>query len=171
MPTSAELADLANWVEDEDRLWSLKKSNLLEAPRIARLDQISKTVALELRVPMTQVTLIDAARQVFISTHGRPDGLRQTPLDESLCQWVGFNNQPLAITAPNHRLMNDKIRATGLQAYLGVPIHDPTGNALGSFCAVTWNKREWKPEDIRLMTFYATTVSAVLLVEGSWHHT
>ena len=38
-----------------------------------------------------------------------------------------------------------------MEAYLGVPIHSPDGNVLGSFCMIDVKPRAWSPGDLQLV--------------------
>ena len=97
------------------------------------------------------VPLIEDDRQFFKACVGLPEpwaSARQTPLSHSLCQHVMVARQPLAIGDTGRDALardNPLVRELGLAAYLGVPLIDASGYALGSLCVADHRPREWTP--------------------------
>jgi two-component sensor histidine kinase len=71
------------------------------------------------------------------------------------------SDQGLAVhDARTHPLLktNGSITDMGLVAYLGEPIHAPTGEAIGSLCAIHTDVRVWRSEDQAILRDLASFV-------------
>ena len=123
---------------DPARLAAVRQTNLLDTPAEDAFDRVARLAARLLEVPIALVPLIEDDRQFLKACVGLPEpwaSARQTPLSHSLCQHVVVARQPLAIGDTGRDALardNPLVRELGLAAYLGVPLIDPSGHALGS---------------------------------------
>lgn len=149
---------------EEKRLSELRRSGLLDSPSEKIFDHLTELAAKVLKVPVALMSLVDADRQFFKSQVGLPDEWaqkRETPLSHSFCQFVAGSNEPLVISdAREYPLVCDNlaVRDLNVVAYAGVPLITPTGQTLGSFCAVDVNPRVWTSEDVEILRALAAQV-------------
>ena len=129
------------------------------------LDRLANLASQATGAPIALVSFVDGERQVFASQKGVDDDLTETPLTHSLCQYVVSANAPLAISdARGHPLLgtNGAVEDLGVTAYLGVPIRDPHGQALGSFCSIDTQPREWTERERDILADLAAMVETEL---------
>ncbi|HJX25418.1 MAG TPA: GAF domain-containing sensor histidine kinase [Chthoniobacterales bacterium] len=149
---------------EEKRLSELRRSGLLDSPSEKIFDHLTELAAKVLKVPVALMSLVDADRQFFKSQVGLPDEWaqkRETPLSHSFCQYVAGSNEPLIISdAREYPLVCDNlaVRDLNVVAYAGVPLITPTGQTLGSFCAVDVKPRVWTSEDVEILRALAAQV-------------
>ncbi|GAA0470563.1 sensor histidine kinase [Actinoplanes capillaceus] len=126
-------------VEDEKaRLTALHSYGVLDRPRPAVLDDLTRLAASMFGTPMAAVTLVDRDRQWFAGSTGLAD--EQTSLDLSFCKHVIPARAPLVVpnatldprfaTAPN------VTGAPNIRFYAGAPIIDADGHTLGVMCVI-----------------------------------
>src|ERR1022692_4408800 len=149
---------------EEKRLSELRRSGLLDSPSEKIFDHLTELAAKVLKVPVALMSLVDADRQFFKSQVGLPDEWaqkRETPLSHSFCQYVAGSNEPLIIgDAREYPLVCDNlaVRDLNVVAYAGVPLITPTGQTLGSFCAIDVKPRVWTSEDVEILRALAAQV-------------
>jgi PAS domain S-box-containing protein len=155
---------LTNVLADPGRLAAVRQTNLLDTPAEDAFDRVARLAARLLEVPIALVPLIEDDRQFFKACVGLPEpwaSARQTPLSHSLCQQVVVARQPLAIGDTSREALardNPLVQELGLAAYLGVPLIDPSGHALGSVCVADHRPRDWTPDQVALLTDLAGLV-------------
>ncbi len=149
---------------EDERLSALRGTGLLDSPPEHAFDRMTSLVRRLLGVPVSLVSLVAADRQFFKSSTGLPEPwatLRQTPLSHSFCQHVVASREPLIISdAREHPLVCDNlaIRDLNVIAYLGIPLLESTGQAIGSLCAITSQPRNWSADDVEVMKELAALV-------------
>jgi GAF domain-containing protein len=150
--------------DEPERLAALARTGLLDTPPSAAFDRITQSVAGLLNVPMTLISLVDEKRQWFLSRFGV--GLSETPREVSFCghavaakemllvtdAWRDprFSGNPLVIGAPH------------IRAYLGVPLLDADGHALGTLCVLDRRVRAFTPEEQQIVQRYARAVALLM---------
>jgi len=155
---------LTSVLADPGRLAAVRQTGLLDTPAEDAFDRVARLAARLLEVPIALVPLIEDDRQFFKACVGLPEpwaSARQTPLSHSLCQHVMVARQPLAIGDTARDALardNPLVRELGLAAYLGVPLIDPSGYALGSMCVADHRPRDWTPEQVAILTDLAGLV-------------
>ncbi|SLN51692.1 GAF domain-containing protein [Pseudooctadecabacter jejudonensis] len=131
------------------RLGALDSSGLMDSPEEAIFDRAVKLATQLTGRPVGLVSLVDGTRQFFKAQIGLPAetaAARETPLSHSFCQHVVTSNAPLVVNnAYEDPRVRDNlaIRDLDVVAYLGVPVHDPNGETLGSFCVIDNKPHEW----------------------------
>jgi PAS domain S-box-containing protein len=163
-----EVGGVASWLTsslaDPDRLAAVRQTNLLDTPAEDAFDRVARLAARLLEVPIALVPLVEDDRQFFKACVGLPEpwaSARQTPLSHSLCQHVVVARRPLAIGDTDRDALardNPLVQELGLAAYLGVPLIDPAGYALGSVCVADRRPRDWTPEQVAVLTDLAGLV-------------
>jgi hypothetical protein len=153
-------------IRDRARLAALDGTHLLDTEPEAELDAVTLLAARILHVPVALVSLVDHRRQFFKSQVGlQPpwDEVRETPVADSFCQWVVSSSEGLMVAdARTHPVLctNRAISDLGVIAYLGIPISAPTGETIGSFCAVDAQPHCWRDEEVAAMRALAQIVDA-----------
>jgi diguanylate cyclase (GGDEF)-like protein/PAS domain S-box-containing protein len=143
---------------DHDRLAAVAAA--ASTPVAEKLDELARTVAWALRVPVAAVTLVDDERQSFAGACGLDEALARDglPLAGSFCRHPVATGRPLVI--PDTRVSpvavgNPSVEELDVIAYAGVPLIDGDGNALGALCAVDHEPREWTAEDLLVLRRFA----------------
>lgn len=151
-------------VQATERLSELHHTLLLDSPADESFDRLTRLTSTVLNVPVALVSLVDSDRQFFKSCLGLPQpwaSQRQTPLSHSFCQHVVESRRPLVVSdAREHPMLrhNPAIRDLGVIAYAGVPLITPTGNVLGTLCAIDHEPRHWTTEQIEILSNLAGSV-------------
>jgi signal transduction histidine kinase len=135
---------------------SVKELGLLDRVDEDSFDHLTELASNILGVPVSLVSIIDKPnnRQFFKSIEGLQEpwlSRGETPLSHSFCQHVAYDNAPLIVeNAPEHERVKDNLAIPnlGVMAYLGVPIHDPQGRAIGALCAIDSNPKKWSDDDL-----------------------
>jgi signal transduction histidine kinase len=146
--------------------YSVQELGLLQGFPARSFDNLTELAASVFGVPVSLVSIIDEAndRQFFKSMHGLAEPWatqQQTPLSHSFCKFVVSEDAPLKVAnAPEHPLVKDNgaIQALGVISYLGAPIHDVQGRAVGALCVIDHNPRQWSESDIATLTRFAACV-------------
>jgi hypothetical protein len=156
---SDAMPDVSAAVADPDRLRSLRETGLLDSPAEAVYDRITRAAADALDAPFSAVSLVDTDRQFFKSTVGMGDMSdpqnRQTPIDQSICQYAVADGTPLVLEdARNDPVFKNHpvVRSGAIAAYLGIPLIDHGGHAIGTLCVFDEKPRLWGTGHIQVLT-------------------
>jgi len=146
-----------NLLNDPARLQGLHESGLLDTLPERSFDRLTELAQRLLHVPVVLISLVDKDRQFFKSAQGLLEpwaSARQTPLSHSFCQHVVTTDAPLcisdALTVPL-LAKNGAVIDLGVVAYLGLPLHTPNGETIGSFCVIDSVPRTWQPDEIQTL--------------------
>lgn len=140
-------------------------------------DSLAELVRDVLDVPVAIVSIVSNDRQVFAGHCGLPPEWAErgeTPLTHSFCKHVVERAAPMIV--PDARADptvkdNKAIEDLGVAAYIGVPIHLPSGEVAGALAAIASSPRVWTPADLRRLTRIAgvaTEKIAVRVAELGW---
>lgn len=164
-------------IPEAARLRALHRSGLIEATSREQFDSLTELVCDMLGVPISFVSIVSNDRQVFAGHCGLPAQWAErgeTPLTRSFCRHVVERGAPMCIDdAKGDPTVHDNpaIPEVGIAAYLGVPIHLPSGEIVGSFAAVDTAPRVWTQADMRRLervAAIATQEIAVRVSEVKW---
>lgn len=145
-------------ITDPDRLRSLYATGLLDSPPEAIYDRITRAAADALDVPFALVTLVDADRQFFKSSAGMEISApeeRQTALNRSVCQYAVANGKPLVLEDARVDPVfkhHPAVRDGTVVAYLGIPLIDQEGMAIGTLCAFDTKPRLWGTGHVQVLS-------------------
>ncbi|GAA2669595.1 GAF domain-containing sensor histidine kinase [Actinoplanes palleronii] len=152
---------MSDVVNDEARLAALRSYRVLDRPRPAVLDDLTRLAATMFDTPIAAVSLVDRDRQWFAGSVGLP--VPQTPLDVSFCAHVVPVRKPLivpdATLDPTFAGYANVIGAPHLRFYAGAPIFDEAGHVLGTVCVVDDVTREIGDRQIDALTTFAGQAS------------
>ncbi len=142
----------------------LRRLSLVDSPPEPGFNRFTRLVCHVADVRIAMVSFVDESsnRQYFKAAKGLPDGLVQTSLDRSFCKIVARTGEMLAVSdARNDERVSDNpsIEELGVIAYLGAPIFGPSGESLGSLCAVDRVPRDWNEKQTRAMNDLAACVT------------
>jgi len=153
-------------VLDPKRLGALRRIGLLDTAVEEAFDRITRLATRILGVPTSLVALVDERRVFLKSQIGLNEpwaSLREMPLSHSICQHVVASGDPLVVrdvrVHPDLRT-NLALRDLDVVAYAGVPLRAPTGEALGTVCAIDSQPREWTADDVNLLSELAALAMA-----------
>ncbi len=145
-------------ITDPNRLRALYATGLLDSPPEAAYDRIIRATADALDAPYAAVSLIDVDRQFFkcsVGMGGNSPEERHTSLDRSICQYTVANGLALILedarTDPvfkNHPAVRDG----SVVAYLGIPLLDHDGNAIGTLCVFDTKPRLWSTGHVQVLS-------------------
>ncbi len=147
----------AEVVLDGARIAALHDLGLLDTGAEEEFDRYTRLATDLLGVSVSLVSLVDADRQFFKSQSGLSGEFAhagQTPLSHSFCQYAVASQQPLIISdARKHPLVADNLAIRDLEviAYAGIPLVLSDGHAVGAFCAIDTQPRDWTEQDIRIL--------------------
>ena len=158
------LLDAAAAVEDQDRLDALHATGLVDSDVTPSFDRLARLASHVLHAPVALVSLVDRDRQYFKSCLGMPESWaseREAPLTHSFCQHAIASREPLVVTdSREHPVLRDNlaVRDMGIIAYLGIPLIDADGHALGTLCVIDSQPRHWTNSQIQLLSDIAASV-------------
>lgn len=152
---------------DEFEDLDLAKIGMVDGPSDEALDRLTALASELCNTPVALISMVqeDRDRQFFTSALGLPEpwaARRETPLSHSFCQYVKSTAKPFVVPdALEHPLVKDTLAIPdlGVRAYLGVPILDPNGSAIGALCAIDETPRHWTEGNIRQLTVLADAIS------------
>ena len=144
-------------LDDPERLRALYATGLLDTEPDAAYDRLVGIAAEALAVPTAAVSLVDRDRQFLFSAVGLTGELektRQTPIDQSVCQYVVNSGEPLIVEdARVHPLLKDHptVLAKALLAYAGMPLTDGAGQTIGTLCVWDSQPRQWSSGHVQIL--------------------
>lgn len=150
--------------DDLERLAALWRTGLLGSTPSQAFERITRTVAQLLGVPIALVSLVDEHRQWFLSRFGLEAA--ETPRDVSFCGHAVAERAPLAVAdaRDDPRFAGNPLvtAAPHVRAYLGEPLYDAEGHALGTLCAIDTAPREFSAAQREILRRYARAVEALI---------
>jgi GAF domain-containing protein len=150
-------------IDDADRIADLYALKILDTPREPGFDRITDLAADLFEVPRVFVTLVDSNRQWFKSIYGL-SGVDSTPRDVGFCAHAMLEPEAMVIPdASEDPRFADNPFVTGdfhLRFYAGVPLHSPTGKAIGALALVDTKPREFSPKQLGRLKKLAALVEA-----------
>ena len=153
-----DMPSVSTVIADPDRLRALYATGLLDSPTEELYDRITRAASEALNTPFSCMTLVDVDRQFFKSEVGLGcdiTGERQTPLERSMCQYAVANGQSLILedarldpVFKNHPAVEDGT----LVSYLGIPLTDFEGHAVGTLCVFDIKPRLWSTGHVQILS-------------------
>ncbi|TGE21769.1 GAF domain-containing protein [Hymenobacter aquaticus] len=124
---------------EAERLETLRNYQVLDTPPEDVFDDLAKLAAYICGTPISLVSLIDAERQWFKANVGL-DGVESTHREISFCQHAMFGNDVYeienAVEDPLFRTNPLVVNDPGIRFYAGAPLITPSGQPLGTLCAI-----------------------------------
>lgn len=163
MPGSDAEYQLPDSPEDEElRLEELHGLKLLDTASELRFDRYTRLVADLFDFPIVLVTLIDRDRQWFKSSCGLD--LRETSRDVSFCAHAINSHGVMVVpdATEDPRFAGNPL-VTGyphIRFYAGAVVHGPTGQPLGTLCAIDRKPRTFDGEQCRRLTQFSELIES-----------
>jgi GAF domain-containing protein len=157
VPMPESMHTLGAVVGDPARLAALHATGLLDSPPDQVYDRITMMAADALAAPSSAFTLVDRDRQFFKSLAGVTGPmleLRQTGIERSICQYAVASGQPLIVTDARVDPIlksNPAVVDGDLVSYLGIPLIDGSGYAIGTLCVWDHRPRQWTTGHIQTL--------------------
>ncbi len=146
---------------EEARLLSLKKLQILDTQPEERFDRITRTAKLFFDVDICLVSLLDSDRQWFKSNQGL-DGVSQTSRELSFCAHAILNNEVMVVNdaKEDSRFANNPFVSGGpmIRFYAGAPISCPNNFALGTLCIIDSKPRKFSATEMSVLKDFAGMV-------------
>jgi diguanylate cyclase (GGDEF)-like protein len=164
LPPVASSSRLDAAVNDGERVEALRTSGLLDGTPEPIFDRFARLAARVAGTPTALVSVVSGDAQHFagLCGVGQPwADARQTPLSHSFCQHVVANAAPLVIEDAREDAVlctNLAIPDLDVVAYAGFPIVAPSGEVLGSLCAIDSVPRAWERPQLEALAEVALLV-------------
>jgi GAF domain-containing protein len=151
-------------VDDAERLAALQATGLLDSSPAEAFDRITRSLSSLLAVPTVLISLVDRDRQWFLSRQGL--AATQTPREVSFCGHAVAQRATLEVVdaLQDTRFAGNPLVAgePHIRAYLGVPLFDDAGHALGTLCVIDYAPRSFSAEQRQIVQRYARAVEHLL---------
>jgi len=163
-PPVASSTRLHAAVTDRVRVAALRTAGLLDGAPEPVFDRFARLAARVAGTPTALVSVISGEAQHFAGLCGVAQpwaDARETPLSHSFCQHVVANAAPLVIEdARVDPVLRTNLAIADLDvvAYAGFPIVAPSGDVLGSLCAIDSRPRAWELPQLEALADIALLV-------------
>ena len=151
-----------------DRMLQIAGYDITDARLHERLDAIAQRAAKLLEAPIALVSFVLDSSLYIAGSHGISGWVAQAqgmPAEWSMCTQAVLNGRPYCIgdgrADPLHA-DNPLLEMTKLRSYLGVPLIDGSGQALGAHCVMDVRPRMFGTVDIAVLSDGAQEVLAIL---------
>lgn len=144
-------------ITDPDRVAAVERTGLLDTPSEQKYDRIVSMAADALSAPSAAISLIDDHRQFIKSATGLgPDDerLREVPLEQSMCKYTIEAGEPVMVEDAR---LDEGLRTHPMVlnntfvAYLGIPLVDDGGLAVGTLCVWDPQPRQWTTGHVQVL--------------------
>ncbi len=164
--------DPSSVVADPARLRALRETGLLDTPPEDVFDRLTREAAALTGAPVAFIALVDADRDFYKSHAGFGQRLPSTRqlTGRTFCHYAIAQGAPLAIDDTRaHNVYREvpTVETLGVAAYLGVPLMDQHGHALGSLCVIDFKPRGWRMEDRKSLSGLAEQAMREIESRGS----
>ena len=127
----------------DERIAALRDYDILDTVKESDFDDIVELASRLCGTPISVINLIDVERQWFKAEVGL--GVRETPLDTSLCSHAILERDYLEIpdTLQDGRMSDNALCAgdPGLRFYAGALLQTPDGLPIGTLCVLDYEPR------------------------------
>lgn len=161
-PEVGAVRDPDAMMRDPDRLAEVRATGLLDTGPEEVFDRLTRLAARVIGAPVSFLSLVDADRDFYKSQHGfgEPIASERELRTRTLCHYTLGSSEPLVI--PDTRAdpvysQVPTVESLGVAAYLGVPLVTTRGQAIGSFCAIDFEPREWRRDDVEALREFAAS--------------
>ncbi len=148
-----------------DRLAALRSYEVLDTSSEEVFDDLVLLAARLTDSPIALISLVDAGRQWFKARHGL--AVAETPRDIAFCAHIILDpSHPLVVEDatmdPRFKANSNVTGDANVRAYLGIPLVNPEGYALGSLCVADHVPRSYDSKTIDALQTLARAVTVNL---------
>jgi GAF domain-containing protein len=135
---------------------------------VAEFDEAARQLAGVTDAPYAMVTLVGRRRQHFAGLHAPPGErhARSAARDHGFCPHVVVRRRALALDDVRDYprfAANPAVDGAGIRSYLGAPLMDPSGVALGTICALDRAPRPWGTRELETVKAAAARLTRHIL--------
>jgi signal transduction histidine kinase len=151
---------------EAERLKALHKYDILDTIPEEEFDALTELAAYICDVPVSLLNLIDESRQWSKSIHGLGEDAREVPRNQTVCQYtiLGKDTVEVQDLAKDERFSSFSyvVSEPNLKYYLGAPLINPDGYAIGAICVLDYKAREMSEEQKNALKILSSEVMARL---------
>lgn len=150
--------------DDFKRVESLHRLHILDTPRQASFDRITKLCADVFDCSISLISLVDEQRQWFLSSVGVD--VRETPREISFCDHAIAAGCSLLVpdALEDERFADNPLvhYTPAIRSYLGTPIKSPDGALIGTLCIADQRAGRFDDDHILKLEILAATVEDLI---------
>ena len=151
---------------EKKRLDALHSYSILDTEPEKEFDDLTRLAANLCNAPIARVNLIDKNRQWAKAIHGMEENTREVPRNVTVCQYTIKSEKILEVQnlAKDDRFKDfDYVKgAPYLRYYIGAPLLNSEGYAVGALCVLDYEERKMSDEQIDHLKIIADEVMARL---------
>lgn len=155
---------------DRRKIVLLERIAALGPDALVDIDNLTSLAAQLLAAPVSVVTFIRLKRgiQYIVSEVGLAQGpglARTMPIRYSFCRHVCEADAPFIVqdAMVDHRVSSSPaVTDHGVRSYVGAPVHNLGGKAVGALCCIDFEPRTWSEAEIRTLSQIAQSVDALI---------
>lgn len=152
-------------INESERLDALHKYEILDTQPEEDFDRITKIASLVCGVPISLISLIDEDRQWFKSRVGLDVG--QTSRSLAFCQYAikDRNFMEVPDAQQDERFKNNELVTSDpyIRYYLGFPLVDPDGFALGTLCVIDTIPKDLSSDQKQVLSLLRDEVVSLII--------
>jgi class 3 adenylate cyclase len=134
---------------DSERVAALKRYGVLDTPPEFEYDALTELAAQICGCPVALLGLIDETRDWLKAKYGLPADMTEAPRDMVVCAATICQNDMIYVPdlTRDERFKDypNVVNDPHIRFYCGMPLINPEGYALGSFCVIDFEPREITP--------------------------
>ena len=160
--------ELFDRLGDPERMMRIAGYDITDPRLRERLDAVAERAAKLLEAPISLVSFVLDSSLYIVGSHGLSGWVAQAqgmPAEWSMCTHAVLNGRPYCIgdgAADPLHADNPLLEMTKLRSYLGVPLVDEGGHALGAHCVMDVRPRMFGTVDIAVLSDGAQEALAIL---------
>ncbi|MDZ7758562.1 GAF domain-containing sensor histidine kinase [Rhodohalobacter sp.] len=158
---------------EQKRIEALHAYSVLDTAPEEKFDDLTTLAADLCDAPIARINLIDTSRQWAKSIHGMSEETREVPRNITVCQYTIQKNEVLEIKnlTEDSRFKDFSYvkEHPNLRYYLGAPLLDPDGYAIGALCVLDYKEREMPEKQKKQLQILAGEVMARLELRKQNH--
>ena len=150
--------------DEEARLASLYRLEILDTEPEERFDRHARIAAAALDAPIALISLVERDRQWYKSHHGFD--YSETARDVGFCSHAILESAPFVV---NDALLDERfadnpvvIGEPNVRFYAGIPLHGPDGARVGALCVVDMRPRRLNAAQLKMLQDLARLVEEEL---------
>lgn len=145
---------------ERKRLLALQRTGLLDSLPDSEFDDVVSRAKRVLSTPIALFTLLDERRQWFKARSGL--SLTETARSASFCAHAIGEDQPLIVpdASKDFRFEHNVLvtHEPRIRFYAGVPVHERSGQPVGTLCVIDHYPRQFADDDLRLLEQMAAEI-------------